>query len=596
MAVCFGLLLGAIGLSTTPAVAAGGKINGKVTDASSGSSLAGVTVTAVGAMTANAVSASDGTFTLKNLTPGSYVLFTSLEGYETAQSDPIPVADGMNQAVSLTLSRQGVAAKTVLGPNLTIPPPLVTYCGIVRAFYFGRTNGNACLTCKTKGSPDATAFNVGGQLHAQVNIPYSPWVLGATYFGAYPFGANWPGPLNNIGYNPQVDNTLPGYPLSVFGEAYLQYKTPGMFGQTGKEILTSQESPWSNPSDSRIEPVSFQGTLLNGNLSPNLNVGGMYMARFKSRVTSSFDANTLLTSCNTAFNTGKGPVPGVSGTFTVPGDPCNKPQKNQGFLQFSASYKFGGSGLVANAYQYQIYDIVEMTYVNAQWNYDKKSKFNPFLAAQYLSENNLGQHLIGTIHDHTYGAQFGATIYHNLNFVAGYNASPFTTYVVPAKNCKGTISSPQSASTGAIFGGVADTSVTGLPAGMVQCYGGGVASPYTDNYATDPLYTTQISQGLADTHKPGTGAKAALTWQSNDKRIKVILSNAWYNYGLPGFSGKTSNGDARAEFNFDVQYFFNPVRSGPYKGLSLRQRYADRTQPFSPYEFKYSRTQLEYAF
>jgi hypothetical protein len=589
-------LLCVIGLTANVAEAAGGKISGEVVDANSRQPLPGVSVVVEGPMTARTLTVRNGTFTLRNLIPGSYILITSLDGYETAQSKPIAVVDSMEQAVTLTISRESAAANTVFGPNLTIPAPLFTYTGDLRAFYFGRTNGNTCLTCKTKGSPNATAFNFGGQLHGQVNIPYTPWVLGATYFGDYPFGANWPGPLNNIGYNPLVDNTLPGYSISIFGEAYLQYKTAGMFGESGKEVLSPQLSPWTPNSDSRIEPTAFQGTLLNGNLTPNLNIGGMYMARFKSRVTSAFNANTLLTSCDTAFNTGKGPVQGVPGTFTVPGDPCNKLQKSQGFLQFSAAYKFGGSGLVANAYYYEVYDITSMSWVTAQWNFNKTSKFNPYVAGQFLAENNAGSHLVGTVHDYTYGGQFGATIYRNLNFVVSYNGSPFTTYVVPAKNCKGTVSSPQAASPGVIFGGVADTSVKGLPAGDVQCYGGGVASPYTDNYATDPLYTTQISQGLADVHKPGTGAKAALTWVSDDKRIRLIVSDAWYNYGLPGSSGTTSNGDARSEFNADVTYFFNPVRSGPYKGFSFRQRYADRTQPFSPYDFKYSRTQLEYTF
>lgn len=472
--------------------------------------------------------------------------------------------------------------------------PWFTYSGDLRAYYFGRTNGNACLTCKIKGNPDATAFSLGGLFHGQINVPHSPWSLGATYFGAYPFGANAPGPLDSIGYNPKVDNTLPGYSLSMFGERYVQYKTAGIFAQTGAMIINT---PWASPSDSRMTPEAFQGSLVSANAAPNLTVGGMYMARFRSRVISAFNSNTLLTSCNTANPAGKGPVDGASGTFSVPGDPCNKQRTTNGFLEFSAAYKFGGSGLVASANQYQVLDVTNMTWVSAQWNFMRNSKFNPYVAGQYLVERNLGQSLIGTVANHTSSGQFGATIYHNLNFTVGYNGSPYRVYVVPAKSCKGTVSSPQSASTGVIFGGVADTTVNGLPAGEVTCYGGGLASPYTDNYATDPLYSTSISQGVADVHKPGTGVKTALTWQTNDRRVKATVSNAWYSYSLPGQSGTTGNGDARAEFNFDVQYFFNPVYPNkPFKGLSIRQRYADRTQPFSPYDFKYSRTQLEYTF
>ncbi len=90
------------------------------------------------------------------------------------------------------------------------------------------------------------------------------------------------------------------------------------------------------------------------------------MARFRSRVTSAFNSNTLLTSCNTANPTGKGPVEGVKGTFTVPGDFCFKQEDHQRFLDGRRGYIFGNSGLVANAYQYQVYDITGMTWLTAQ--------------------------------------------------------------------------------------------------------------------------------------------------------------------------------------------------------------------------------------
>lgn len=589
------VVFAALVLACDVAQAASGKIIGRVVDAGSGLALSGVRISIAGAVNRKTQSASDGNFTFPNLLPGSYILITDLEGYETVQSDPIAVVDGMEQQLTLRIERTG-AATTILGPNLTIPPPLFTYAGDLRAFYFARTNGNTCLTCKAKGSPNATAFNFGGQVHGQLNIPHSPWVLGATYFGANPFGANAPGLLSNIGYNPLVDNTLPGYSISLLGEAYVQYKTAGTFGQIGKEVLSPQQSPWAPNSDSRIEPTAFQGALLNGSLTPDLSIGAMYMARFRSRVTSAFDANTLLTSCNTAFSTGKGPVMGAPGVFTVPGDPCNKPQKNKGFLQFSAVDKLGAGSVVASVYDYEVYDITRISWVTTQWNFNKASTSNPYVAAQFLAENDIGAALIGTVHNHTYGGLFGATLSRNLNLTIGYNYSPFTTDVVPAARCKGTMTSPQPATPGVIFGGVANTAATGLPPGTVQCYGGGVASPYTDNYATDPLFTTQISQGLADTHKAGSGVKAALTWLSNDKRIRLIVSDARYDYGLPGMSGSTGNADSRDEFNADITYFFNRVRNGPYKGLSIRQRYADRTQSFSPFNFKYSRTQFDYTF
>ena len=495
--------------------------------------------------------------------------------------------------LSTVLFSQAIAQPEPSPTPSPTPKPLFTYAGDLRSFYFGRTNGNTCFTCKTKGAPDATAFNTGALLHGQLNIPRSPFSLNATYFGAFPFGANAVGKLGNVGYNPQVDNTLPGYALSLWGEEYVQYKTTGTLFQSGREVINT---PWANAADSRLAPQSFQGTLISGNLTPDLSVGAMYMARFRSRVTSAFNSNTFLTSCNTAYPTGKGEIEGVSGTFTVPGDPCNEQRTTSGFSEFNVAYTVGLSGVTVAANQYEIYDIASMTWVSGQYAFARSSSLKPYVAGQYLAESNLGSSDVGTVHAHMPGGQMGATVAPNLNFIFSYNGSPATADVVSSKACKGSASEPTGAKPNVVFGGVA-VNDPAAPAGDVLCYGGGIASPYTDGEATDPLYTSSLTQGLADVHKPGTGVKAALAYQSNNGRLRTSLSRAWYDYSLPGSNGGVSNADYRGELDFDVQYFLNPVHPGhPYKGLSIRQRYGERTQTFSPYDFKYSRTQLEYTF
>ena len=472
--------------------------------------------------------------------------------------------------------------------------PWFTVSGVTRAFYFGRTNGDTCLTCKPKGSPNATAFNFGGYLHGQINIPHSPWAVGATYFGAYPFGANALGPAKNIGYNPQVDNSVPGYPISILGESYIQYKSAGTFGQSGKVVLRSPQSPWANAADTRITPTSFQGTLLATNPTTDLSIGAMYMARFRSRVTSAFNSNTLLTSCNTAYPSGKGPADGASSTFTVPSDTCNHQQTTYGFTLLSATQQFGSSGLIANAYRYQIYDHANMSWVTAQYNFAKNSESNPYIAAHFLEETNQGRSVIGSVNNHTTGGLFGFSANHRWGITLGFDSSPYSTYVVPSGACTGTSSSPTPPGPGAVFGGVGDTTIKERT-GLIKCYGGGLASPYTAGYTSDPLFTTSLTQGFCEVSKPGTAIKTTVTWQSNDRRLKLLASDAFYDYSLPGGVKGVSNRDARAEFDVDATYFFSPVRPNQlYQGFSLRQRYGDRTQPFAPFEFKSSRTQLEY--
>ena len=110
------------------------------------------------------------------------------------------------------------------------------------------------------------------------------------------------------------------------------------------------------------------------------------------------------------------------------------------------------------------------------------------------------------------------------------------------------------------------------PDGTTNVYYGGWASPYTDNYATDPFFTTTITQGMADRRAPGTSWKLAATFTSNNKRWIFIAADAWYNYGN-ALVGENTN-----EWNLDGQYHFSPATAGPYRGLLLRYRYAQRTE------------------
>ncbi|MDQ6931377.1 MAG: OprD family outer membrane porin [Candidatus Eremiobacteraeota bacterium] len=491
--------------------------------------------------------------------------------------------------------------------------------GNLRAFYFTRSNAVNCdsivptllpkPSAGTTGIPcNATAFNSGGKIHADYQFGKTPFSLGASYFGAEPFGANG----RNPGFNPRIDNSVPGYEISLLGEAYLQYKNKFVTGQVGREVINT---PWANASDSRITPVSFQGAWISGNVSPTVTLGAYYMGRFRSRTTSAFYNSTLLTSCNqqTPIAGYFQPSPPAAGSTPLAGaDPCANPlarQSSKGFAMFQVTKKFNPTW-VANIYQYNVYDVVNITHIDTKYNFLPKAATNPFLAAQYIAESDTGRALAGAIHAHMFGLQYGMSLGHNIDFAAGYNQSPQTVSVAAPGKC--------AQIPGGVFGGVAGPQVTGYPVGTVYCYGGGIASPYTDSYATDPLFTTQISQGMADVHKPGTGLKAALTFQTNDRRFKAIVSGAQYYYGLPvgiapGTPGYTSGQiassqanavDNRKELNVDVTYFFNKVDpKKTYRGFSLRHRYADRSTFFgagatatSNPDFKYNRTQLEFTF
>ncbi len=453
-------------------------------------------------------------------------------------------------------------APTVRPASAPLSPYGFHYSGNARIYYFTRTN---------RVGVNSSAFNTEAKLHGEYTFPGTPWTVGATYFGAEPFGANG----QNPGFNKKVDDTLPGYALSLLGEYYLQYKTKYAFGSPVERSSTRRgQTPLIHVSC----PVIFQGTAVSFNVTPQTTLGAMYMARFRHRTSSSFESNTLLTSCD---DTASG----------VPGDPCNPQFTTKGFLLIQGTQKFSNQ-FTLNAYNYQIYDIINLLHLDTKFNYAPNSPLNPFVAMQYIAENNTGASDIGVVKNHTFGFQFGASASKEIDLALSFNTSPVETFTLSKASLCGNGAGKFAPKLDGIFGGGVGGSVPGALKGTVYCYGGGLASPYTDSYATDPLYTTTITQGLADTHKPGYAEKIGGTFQTPNHRFRLILAQGWYNYTLP--SAAT---DRRREFNADFTYFFNPVDPNkPYHGLAIRHRYADRVQLSAPFDFKYNRTQLEYTF
>lgn len=130
-----------------------------------------------------------------------------------------------------------------------------------------------------------------------------------------------------------------------------------------------------------------------------------------------------------------------------------------------------------------------------------------------------------------------------------------------------------------------------LRGGRYRVAYGGIASPYTDGYSADPLYTTSIIQGMVDRRSPGRAVKIAAVYESPDHRFKGQASEAYYRYDDAVEQNRTFEND------IDLQYFFNPHSAGSsYHGLSFRERYAHLVKPTTAFDEKSIRTQLEYSF
>jgi hypothetical protein len=222
-----------------------------------------------------------------------------------------------------------------------------------------------------------------------------------------------------------------------------------------------------------------------------------------------------------------------------------------------------------------------MRYVEGKYNFWHDSDLKPYVAVHFLNETQAGAKYVGIINNDTFGAQLGVTLVPNVDAAFGIDTAPWHSATVAATSCSKVTAYWVPAS------GTPDCVIKGKTATI---YYGGIASPYTDSYTSDPLFTTSISQGMVERHSAGTGFRGTVTLQPGIHRFKLLIGGAIYNYGNPLGANITK------ELDLDGTIYFNPVTSGPYHGLALRHRYADRTQPTIPLDFKYNRTMLEYDF
>jgi hypothetical protein len=513
-------------------------------------------------------------------------------------------------------------------PEATVAPPLplrpspnpLTIGGYVRSFYFTRQNASNNPGTQFNFAPGAkyvsngvsqATWNTGIAPHADYAFPNSGWIIGGTYFYSNPADGPCVVPANHLKGavcvtqtppSTNADDTLPGYTLSTFDEAYLKYNAHGWNGTLGNQLFNS---PWANPADSRLKPAAFEGGDVGYTSPSGWSVEGADMLAYENRTSSTFSRQTLLTSYPSGNN-------GMPSNIIVPG---GQGINTNGFAYGKVGYADpSGLGFAADGYFYGVSDLVNMWWADGKYAFS--GKWKPYIALQGGTESNAGQSFVGKVNSQVFGAQIGFNPTSELQFAAGYDQIPWKTdsvYLPSGVTCSNSNYQIAAKSTLAYF----------LPLNAAQCYTntngttqieyGGWASPYTDNYDSDPLFTTNVTQGMADRRAPGTSFKVGLTYTSPNTKWVWIGTDAWYNYGNSLAPENTNS------WVLDGRYRFSHMPAhGPYRGLSIRDRYIYRTlsntfcgaaatncPPGSTLGapdfgglplFKYNRFQLEYDF
>ncbi len=477
----------------------------------------------------------------------------------------------------------GAQTAPVPSPSPTASP--LSISGAFRSYYFTRQNASNNPGVQFDFAPGAkynsnavnqASLNNAIELHADYDFAGGAWYVGGTYFFATPLdgpcsvaanhakAATYPSPscIHQVPPNTNPDDTLPGFTLNTFDEAYVGYQLRDFSAKLGDQLFVS---PWAGPEDTRVKPEAFQGADFQYTLPQGEEFEVADMIQFESRTSSTFQSSTLLTSFP-AGNSGMPPNiywPGGGGITT------------DGFFYLKAGYDPPKTNYSVNGYFWGVSDIVNMYWGDARYTFNQ-TRWKPYIALQGGLENNAGTSYIGKINSSLFGIQLGANVTKTIVLSGSYVETPwhYDSVVLP-KNVTCSSTNYQISAKGVTFPYF-------LPLNAAQCLTnpngtttvayGGWASPYTDNYATNPVFTTAISQGMADRRAPGSSWRVAATYTSTNRRVVFIAADAWYDYGNQIGPENTK------EWDLDGSYHFMPVsKTGPYRGLEFRYRYAERT-------------------
>ena len=440
-------------------------------------------------------------------------------------------------AIALACACTGIAQAASLDDILSG----VQVDGKARAYRFTRQfspNGGA------GNKSDVSAFSAAAILNLHTDTAADGWGFGVTGMTAQSLGLN----------NGNVDSTLMGTKnqITALGQLYLQYRQPLYMVRAGDQELNT---PWMGGSDSRVLPATYQAALLEINPIDHLHIYGIRETAWKSRTSSNYFQNNLYYNSNWGGDESYGGQP-----FTLPGTTTTSTQKSSGTLAIGADYK--ANGVNARLWYYDFYRMAKTYYGEATYTYKTGTGFDPFIGIQGMKQNLgnsssffgqgtvhgmfTGASTTGDVNSQVEGAKIGVNIPHGSVFVA-YDKVDYK-----ANN----------------FGG------------------GVIISPFTANYATDPLWTTSMIRGLVELG-PGHAWKVKGTYKVLDNHLRLIAAYAKYNTTYKGNSQNTY---------FDATYFF----SGAYKGLSLRDRCEISTgspaNGANTNKFVYNRVMGEYDF
>ncbi len=352
-------------------------------------------------------------------------------------------------------------------------------------------------TFEKSGNPSNNAASLGGALNILSGPFFSnEFKLGGSLYSAQPIGTNSDNHLH-------VFKALPSFPVTTLGQTYLQYQHKDLLIRAGNQLINT---PWLNAADSYMIPATYQGLYAAYSSWQNITLTALRIFRFKSRTASSFSPTNLYNPENLS--------PSGIQAFGSTND--------QGALAFGSNFK--KNSLDSQLWYYQFYNIAKLVYGEAKYSFRQTTFVVPYVGIQALHEWGDGKNmLMPYLHTHPHasgiGTQAGLKIY-QADFSLEYD---------------------------------------NLTKNNASTKSGGLVSPYTTGYRSDPLYTTSMNAGLVEAG-PGHAFKINGHYVTNNQHW--IFSSSYARYFI---STASSHMD---EIDLDGIYALD----GKFKGLSLRDR------------------------
>jgi imipenem/basic amino acid-specific outer membrane pore len=362
----------------------------------------------------------------------------------------------------------------------------------------------------TKNNYTRDANAIGGYLKYET-ADYKGLSLGAAFYTTNGFALESP----KTDYT-KVDPTLLGPnndSYSMLGEAYVQFKYENTTFKGGRQKLNT---PLAGSDDARMLPNLFEAYLLVNTDLPDTTLVAGHVTRFAQgtfgRV---YNGGILAVTSGYSMVDSRDQVGSFvnMGTYAIG-------QSTNGVSVVSATYT-GVKNLKVQLWDYYAHDILNAVYGEVNYSMPLES-MSPYVAAQFIKENEVGDKLAGNVDGFYAGAKLGVKVA-NFNVYAAYSET--------SKN-----SATDAASANAII-----TPWGGMPA-------------YTQGMVTRHMF-------LAGTK----ASKAALSYDWKEFGQKLTTAVYYTNYDMAANNGYTY-GDA-SEAGFDVIYYPSVI-----KNLQVRLR------------------------